>query len=191
RHVAPCWWRLADAARVAGWDTGGWADCGRGLCAHWLQPAAAGRWRPPARLTRWLHLHTENAALPAGDDPEADDSLVAQPVVELQDAARDQRQRAGGLEDTQHAPVLRVDNQGPIPDRPFARPDLVTGQRVGHGHLQGWRSGGRAFRLPVPPYRRQGEQTSQMCRHAAVAVVAAWRARTLLGGPPVCKVAAG
>ncbi len=45
------------------------------------------------------------------------------------------------LEDTQHAPVLRVDNQGPIPDRPFARPDLITGQRVGHGHLQGWRSG--------------------------------------------------
>jgi hypothetical protein len=33
----------------------------------------------------------------AGDNPEPDNSLVAQPVVELQDAARRQRQRAAGV----------------------------------------------------------------------------------------------
>jgi hypothetical protein len=73
----------------------------------------------------------------AGDDPETDNSLVAQPVVELQDAAREQRQRAAGAEDAKYTPILGADNQRPVPDGPFARLDLATGHRVGHGYLQG------------------------------------------------------
>jgi hypothetical protein len=49
-------------------------------------------------------LHAEDAALLAGDDPESDNSLATQPVVELEDAAGGQR--AAGAEEAQHKPIL-------------------------------------------------------------------------------------
>ena len=54
-------------------------------------------------------------------------------------ASQDVCQEAPGIPDRRgvkaHTPVPGAGNQDPVPDRPFARFDLVTGHRVGHGYL--------------------------------------------------------